>query len=327
MSAALAMVARTWPCAFTYVGGSERTKNGVGIVVNNKEQIIHSHNPWDVLGYQVVEEAVTMFNIGAFDSASHILDNAQKNAVEANVKRGLATLSQLAKAYALWDLFSHNDSKKSLENAVEEAKKLGEDTIGQEHIMLGMIAVPDSDAVKAFTNSGFEDMGKLETSIRNEIDNNKKRKKILALLNETASKALVQAREEAKQNWKDFTGTEHILLGILKDPECTAAKVLAKLGADSRLLIKTIKEITPPGKEKPAETSGPHFDLEAKAVIDNAETEAKELGHNYIGTEHLLLGTLSVKTCAGASALNRAGISNIKKVRIAVQKELESENK
>ncbi|MDH5639304.1 MAG: hypothetical protein OEZ04_12525 [Nitrospinota bacterium] len=214
-------------------------------------------------------------------------------------------------------------AKKAIEKGVVISREMGEESIGQEHLLIGMISIPESNAAKAFKDAGFEDMAKLEEAIRSEIDSTRKRKTILALLNEDASKALVRAREEAKEGWNNFIGTEHVLLGIVKNLECPASRVLIKQGVDMRLLQKTIKEITPPRQEKPMEGLLPHFDIEAKQVIDNAEKEAKDMGHSYIGTEHLLLGILSVKTCAGASALNRTGVSNIKKVKFSLTKELE----
>ncbi|MDH5677183.1 MAG: hypothetical protein OEZ28_01030 [Nitrospinota bacterium] len=215
-------------------------------------------------------------------------------------------------------------AKKSLEKSVEIAKELGEENIGQEHLLLGMLSEPKTDASKAFGNIGFDDPAKLREEIRNEIESTKKRKTILAMLNEDASKALVHAKEDAREKWNDSVGTEHILLGMLRNLECPASRVLIKLGSDVRLLQKVIREITPPGKEKPMDGATPHLSLDAKTMIDSAEKEAKEMGHNYIGTEHLLLGMLSLKTCAAASALNRTGISNLKKVRLIVNKELET---
>jgi len=203
---------------------------------------------------------------------------------------------------------------------VEISREFGEELISQEHLLLGMLAVEDSDAVKVFINAGVEDVKKFEAGIRGEIESARKRKTILAMLNEQASKVLVQAREEAKQNWNEVIGTEHILLGIIKNQESAAVAALKKLGVDMRLLQKTIKEITPTGIEKPADA--PHLDLESKMAVDNAAMESKDMGHNFIGPEHLLLGILGVKTSAGASALNRTGVSNLKKVKLVLAKEM-----
>lgn len=107
MSAALALVARRWKCTFAYVGGQERNKNGVGVVVSGREIQISQSNPWDDLGYQAVEDAVTVFNHGEYAAAGDLLDIAAKNAGKPEVKRELATLKAVVDAYAAWDRFDH----------------------------------------------------------------------------------------------------------------------------------------------------------------------------------------------------------------------------
>ena len=118
MTAALALAARRWNCHFSYVGGTERTKDGVGIVVSGKEQIIHSANPWDSLGFEAVDQAVILFNHGDLGAAARILDLAKQQASE-SVKRGLNTLQQLCEAYDLWDRFQHRDARSRLLNALK----------------------------------------------------------------------------------------------------------------------------------------------------------------------------------------------------------------
>jgi len=111
MSATLALQARRWRCRFSYVGGARRTKDGVGVVETGSERVVHSANPWDALGYQAVEDAVTVFNRGGYAAAAHLLDQALKNAAQPEVKRELATLKALADAYAAWDRFDHKTAE------------------------------------------------------------------------------------------------------------------------------------------------------------------------------------------------------------------------
>ena len=80
MSAALALQAHRWRCVFSYVGGSERSKDGVGVVVSGKEQVLHIHNPWDSLGFQAVENFIALFDQLAFASAAVVADRAMKKA-------------------------------------------------------------------------------------------------------------------------------------------------------------------------------------------------------------------------------------------------------
>ncbi len=108
MSAAIAVQAHRWPCLFAYVGGTERTKNGVGIVVSGKEQIVHSENPWDALGYQAIDDAVALFDQRAYAAASRLLDQAMRRLHDSASKREFSALKQLADAYDAWDRFDHN---------------------------------------------------------------------------------------------------------------------------------------------------------------------------------------------------------------------------
>lgn len=118
MTAALALQAHRWPCVYSYVGGEERTKDGVGVVVSGKEKIAHTANPWDSLGYQVIEEAVILFNQGAYSAVSIVLEPALRNLGDPLVKRELATMKSLAEAYAAWDRFDHRAASDNLKNVL-----------------------------------------------------------------------------------------------------------------------------------------------------------------------------------------------------------------
>src|SRR4030042_403000 len=105
MTASLALHAQRWNCFFSYIGGAERTKNGVGIVVSGKEQIVHSHNPWDVLGYQAIEDAVVLFDQRAFAAAANGLKTIFARINSPQNKREISTFKLLAEAYDAWDRF------------------------------------------------------------------------------------------------------------------------------------------------------------------------------------------------------------------------------
>jgi CRISPR-associated protein (TIGR02710 family) len=116
MSAALALQAHRWRCFFSYVGGSQRTKDGVGIVVSGKEQVLHAHNPWDALGFQAVEEFVALFDQQAFAAAAALAERATKNVSEQSRKRELQALKLLADGYDAWDRFDHKGSMNKLQD-------------------------------------------------------------------------------------------------------------------------------------------------------------------------------------------------------------------
>jgi CRISPR-associated protein (TIGR02710 family) len=124
MSAALALVARRWKCTFAYVGGQERSKDGVGVVVVGREAPFGQFNPWDALGYQAVEDAVAVFNHGGYAAAAALLDEAVRNATKPEVKRELSTLKAVIDAYAAWDRFDHEQAAQRFADALKNRNDL-----------------------------------------------------------------------------------------------------------------------------------------------------------------------------------------------------------
>lgn len=107
MTAALAIVSQRWRCEFSYVGGTERNKGGVGIVVDGKERVLHSHNPYDSLGFMAIERAVFHFDRLAFSLAKMECEEAKKKIHDKKMKNLLISLGKLAEAYQNWDKFQH----------------------------------------------------------------------------------------------------------------------------------------------------------------------------------------------------------------------------
>lgn len=108
MSASLAMVARPWPAVqFSYVGGSRREK---GIVVSGKEQVVQSVNPWNALGYQVVEDAVVAFNHHDYGEGAQWLIEARNNAKTGHLKKELCALTKFMEGYDLWNRIKYKEA-------------------------------------------------------------------------------------------------------------------------------------------------------------------------------------------------------------------------
>ncbi|PIV39681.1 MAG: NDP-hexose 4-ketoreductase, partial [Candidatus Omnitrophica bacterium CG02_land_8_20_14_3_00__42_8] len=106
---------------------------------------------------------------------------------------------------------------------------------------------------------------------------------------ERARKVIILAKEEAKRFNHDYIGTEHILLGLLKEGEGVAAVVLQKMGLNLQQIRMEIEKIVKPGPSTVVSGDIP-FTPTAKKVVELSSEEARSLGHNYIGTEHILLG-------------------------------------
>ena len=132
---------------------------------------------------------------------------------------------------------------------------------------------------------------------------------------ERARRVLTFAQEEAQHFNHNYIGTEHILLGLVREEEGVAAKVLANLGIGLSKVRSAVEFIIGRG-EKPS-TSEIGLTSRAKKVIELAVDEARQLGHNYIGTEHILLGLLREKEGVAAGVLDSFGIT-IERVRAEI---------
>jgi Uma2 family endonuclease len=113
------------------------------------------------------------------------------------------------------------------------------------------------------------------------------------------------AGQEAKRFNHEYIGTEHILLGLVEEGEGVGAIVLKNLGIDLRKVRRNVEEIVRPGPV--AETTG-KLTPRAKMVIHYSREEAKGLNHNYVGTEHLLLGLVREEEGVAAQILLNLGV-------------------
>src|SRR2546422_10445921 len=108
-------------------------------------------------------------------------------------------------------------------------------------------------------------------------------------------KVLQMAREEAARLHHEYVGTEHILLGLIREGEGVAAAVLTNLNVDLEEIQQKIEETVKKGKTAAAAGPDPPDTSRAKKVLQVAVTEAPELKHSYVGTEHLPFGPLRVE--------------------------------
>jgi len=124
---------------------------------------------------------------------------------------------------------------------------------------------------------------------------------------ERARRVLTIAQEEARNLNHSYIGTEHILLGLAREEEGVAARVLTNLGISLSKVRSAVEFIIGRGEKPSSGETG--LTPRAKKVIELAIDEARQLGHNYIGTEHLLLGLLREGEGVAASVLDSFGIT------------------
>jgi ATP-dependent Clp protease ATP-binding subunit ClpC len=132
---------------------------------------------------------------------------------------------------------------------------------------------------------------------------------------ERARKVLTLSQEEAQRFNHNYIGTEHILLGLLKEGDGVAVKVLTGLGVDLEKIRQAVEASIGRGEKTVSGEIG--LTPRAKRVIELAVDEARRLHHNYIGTEHLLLGLLREGEGVAAGVLEGFGIT-LEKVRAEV---------
>jgi ATP-dependent Clp protease ATP-binding subunit ClpC len=126
---------------------------------------------------------------------------------------------------------------------------------------------------------------------------------------ERVRKVLAMAREEAERLRHEYVGTEHILLGLIREGEGVAAAVLQSLNVDLDEIQQKIEDTVKKGKAAAATGPDLPYTSRAKKVLELAMAEARDLTHNYVGTEHLLLGLLREEKGIAAQVLTDAGIN------------------
>jgi hypothetical protein len=127
-----------------------------------------------------------------------------------------------------------------------------------------------------------------------------------ARFTDRARNVLVTAQDVVKEFDQPAVDTEHVLLGVLAETEAIAAKVIGLLGGSVEALTEATRATLTPGDGTP----GGHipFTPLCKQVLEQTQQAALDLGHNYIGTEHMLLGLLRVPESKAAQVLDGAGI-------------------
>jgi len=189
-------------------------------------------------------------------------------------------------------------AKKAIEYAFEEAKALKHNYIGTEHLMLGLMHENEgSIALVILKNLGI----KLD-EVRSEIlklmgggvrdDEEEKFVRLpLERFTDRARKVMALANQEAQRFNHEYIGTEHILLGLIKEGGGVGATVLRNFNLDIRKIHLEVEKYVQSGPKMVTTDRLPESPR-AKKAIEYAFEEAKALNHNYVGTEHLMLGLL-----------------------------------
>lgn len=125
---------------------------------------------------------------------------------------------------------------------------------------------------------------------------------------EKARIAISEAHDSAAQLGHNYIGSEHLLLGLIKEGSGVAAKVLEKNGVTEEKVVQKIKEYVGAGRAFPQNTELP-LTPRSKRILEISAAEARRLGHNYIGTEHLLMAIIRDGDGVGAKILATIGVN------------------
>lgn len=126
---------------------------------------------------------------------------------------------------------------------------------------------------------------------------------------ERARQVILFGLEEAQSRGAAQVDTEHFLLGIVRTAEGVAAKVLGRMNVSNSHVRAEIENQLPPSAVSSPPIAEPKLTSRAKRVLELAADEARSMGHNYVGTEHLLIGLVREENGVGAKVLRNLGLT------------------
>ena len=213
-------------------------------------------------------------------------------------------------------------AKKVIELAVDEARRLNHHYIGTEHLLLGLVREGEGIAAGVLQSLGvnlekvrtetirtLSQMGTSAATMPESAPDASLHwrfpKSENYTLTEQAGNVLSYAREEARRLEHDAVRPEHMLLGLVREANGLAARVLSEMGVDLVKARSAVEELVKRGEQQVID-----LDLSplAKAQIHLAADEAGRLGHDLIGTGHLLLGLLRTGENTASRALGKLGV-------------------
>ena len=214
-------------------------------------------------------------------------------------------------------------ARKVLSLAQEEAQRFQHNYIGTEHLLLGLVREGEGVAAKVLANLGVE-LNKVRSSVEFIIGRGDRIVLGEIGLTPRAKKVIEYAVDEARRLNHHYIGTEHLLLGLIREGHGIAAGVLESLGVNlEKVRTQTIQVLSQLSGTQLVETATPFTvplrQTEAfKSIQSLAQEEALLLQHDYVGTEHLLLALLAEGNSIAAKVLIKFGVE-LEKLRSAAE--------
>jgi ATP-dependent Clp protease ATP-binding subunit ClpA len=211
-------------------------------------------------------------------------------------------------------------AKKVIELAVDEARRLNHHYIGTEHLLLGLVREGSGIAAGVLESLGVN-LEKVRTQTIQVLSQSGAAQTMETAAisppsqTEAVKKVLSLAQEESQFYQHDYVGTEHLLLGLVREGDGVAAKVLSKLGAELEKVRSAVEFIVKRGEHTEADERV--LTRRAMEVMADATFEARRLKHDYVGTEHVLLGLVRSDESIAVAVLRSMGVK-METVRTAV---------
>jgi ATP-dependent Clp protease ATP-binding subunit ClpA len=217
------------------------------------------------------------------------------------------------------------ETKRALERSVDEAHSLGDGYVGTESILLALAAEPNGSAAQILVQLGA-DLDRVRSRVMELLSGAEAPSgppdrdppaaetggSLFEKFTDRARRVVVMSQEEARGLNHTYIGTEHILLGLIREGGGVGVRALESLHVSPQAARRQVEAAVCLGSQKvPGHIP---FTDRAKKVLDLAKVEASELGHGYIGTEHILLGLIREGEGVGAHVLIGLG-ADIDRVR------------
>ncbi len=223
-------------------------------------------------------------------------------------------------------------ARKAIEYAIEEARALKQHHVGTEHLLLGLLRDPEATAARILTNLGLN-LDTVRARVLGLLANGSQDDRpwhrvftwerpprevvqgtegsgqgpIYPPFSDRARKAMALANREAQRLNRENIGTEHILIGLMKEGRGVAATVLKGFGINVKRLRVEVGKLVQSGPGMVTMGSLPQK-ARAQKALEYAVEEARALNHSYIATEHVLLGLLRDPEATAARALTSLGL-------------------
>lgn len=212
-----------------------------------------------------------------------------------------------------------DQARRVVVQAQEQARSLNHSYIGTEHLLLGLLTEADGVTHQALASLGI-DIAAVRQAVVQTVGQGTEDPPPHIPFAPRAKKVIELSLREALQMGVKYIGSEHILLGLIREGEGIAVQVLTQLGVNLATIRQTVMTLVGghhPGAPHPLGPGEPgskfpamleRFTRSARAVVAGAEKASRRLNHNYLGTEHLLLGLVTDPETLSAKALAAHGL-------------------